>query len=301
MEKTLLVITGPTAVGKTSLAIETAQLLGTEILSADSRQFYKEMKIGTAAPTEEELAAAPHHFIGNISIFDEYNVSRYEQEALKVLDKLFKEKNTVILTGGSGLYIDAICKGIDDLSDPHPDLRKELQEKFESEGVSVLCEELERLDPVFHKTIDKKNPVRLMRAIEICRTSGKKYSDLRNQQKAERPFKIKFLGINREREILFERIHERVDIMLQQGLISEVEKLYPMRHLNALKTVGYREFFEWKDEKVNFEQAVINLKTNTRRYAKRQLTWFRKNEQFRWFHADDSKGIKKWITTEIEQ
>ncbi len=280
--KELIVIAGPTAVGKTSYAIELAKKYNTDILSADSRQFYRELQIGTAAPTKEELNAAPHHFIGNLSIHDYYNVSMYEQEALVLIDKLFQKHDKIIVVGGSGLYIDALCYGIDDLPDADETLRNKIKQRFAKEGIEYLQKEVERLDPEFFKIVDQNNHKRLQRALEVCLATGKTYSSQRSNQRKSRPFKIRKLVLNMERELLYDRINKRVDIMMENGLLEEVKSLLPYRNLNALKTVGYTELFRYLDNEISLEQAVTDIKTNSRRYSKRQVTWFKRYDDFEW-------------------
>ncbi|MBD5391971.1 tRNA (adenosine(37)-N6)-dimethylallyltransferase MiaA [bacterium] len=281
-KKILKVIEGPTASGKTALAIEWALQAGTEIVSADSRQFYQELNIGVARPSAQELAAVPHHFIACKSIFGYYSVSHYEQEALALLNQLFERHDTVIMAGGSGLYVNAVCHGIDELPDPSPQLRQQLKEQEAQEGIASLQARLKELDPVFYEQIDLQNPVRLRRALEVCLTTGKPYSSLRTNLKKPRPFAIERYVLNRPKEELHERISKRTDIMMQSGLLEEAKALYPQRDLNALQTVGYRELFDYFDGKISLEQAVTDIKTNTRRYAKRQLTWLRKQEGLIW-------------------
>lgn len=283
--KVLKVIEGPTAVGKTALAIRWAREYGTEIVSADSRQFYRELRIGVARPSEEELAAVPHHFIACKSIHEYYSVSRYEQEALTVLSRLFEYHDTVILAGGSGLYVNAVCNGIDELPDPSPELRERLKRQLEEEGIESLQQELKKLDPVFYEQIDLCNSVRLRRALEVCITAGKPYSSLRTSTLKRRPFRIERYALNRPKEELHERISLRVEQMMAEGLLDEARSLSPYAHLNALQTVGYRELFEYLDGKISLEQAVTDIKTHTRRYAKRQLTWLRKQEGIVWLTA----------------
>ncbi len=283
--KELIVIAGPTAVGKTSYAIELAQKYNTEILSADSRQFYRELQIGTAAPTKEELAAAPHHFIGNLSIHDYYNVSMYEQEAMALIEKLFQKHDKLIVVGGSGLYIDALCYGIDELPDADDALRSEIKRRYAEEGLEYLQKEVERLDPEFYKIVDKNNHKRLQRALEVCLSTGKTYSSQRSNKRKSRPFKIRKLVLNMERQKLYERINKRVDIMMEQGLLDEVKSLLPYRALNALKTVGYTELFRYLDNEISLEQAVTDIKTNSRRYSKRQVTWFKRYDDFEWIEV----------------
>lgn len=276
--KILKVLEGPTAVGKTALAIDWALEADTEIVSADSRQFYQELDIGVARPSREELASVPHHFIACKSIFNYYSVSHYEQEALALLEELFKKHDTVILAGGSGLYVNALCKGIDDLPDPSPQLRRRLKEQEAQEGLESLQEMLKKLDPVFYTQVDLHNPVRLRRALEVCITTGKPYSSLRTATAKQRPFAMERYVLNRPKEELHDRINRRVDAMMANGLLDEARRLYPHRALNALQTVGYRELFSYLDGQTNLEQAITDIKTNTRRYAKRQLTWLRKQD-----------------------
>ncbi|MCD6090110.1 MAG: tRNA (adenosine(37)-N6)-dimethylallyltransferase MiaA [Bacteroidales bacterium] len=285
-QKTLYFVVGPTAVGKTTFAIQLAQYLETEIISADSRQFFREMNIGTATPSLEELAQVKHHFIGNLSIHQNYNVSSFEQDAIKLIYQLFEERDAVVVVGGSGLYLDALAYGIDDLPDASEELRLDLKRLYDNEGIEALQVKLEALDPVFYLQIDKQNPKRLLRALEVCISTGKPYSEMRLGQKKDRDFKICWIGLEQERIVLNERINLRVDLMLENGLLDEVKQLYPYKDLNSLNTVGYKEFFTWLDGKETFDWAVEKVKTNSRRYAKRQMTWFRKNEDIHWFRVD---------------
>lgn len=283
--KVLKVLEGPTAVGKTALAIQWAKRYGTEIVSADSRQFYKELNIGVARPSEAELAEVPHHFIACKSVEDYYSVSRYEEEALALLERLFARYDTVILAGGSGLYVNAVCNGIDELPDPSPALRQELKDLLQEKGIGHLQQKLKELDPVFYEKIDLQNSVRLRRALEVCLTTGKPYSSLRTNPRKKRPFAIERYVLDRPKEELYHRINLRVDLMMQSGLLNEAKALYPHRALNALQTVGYRELFDYFDGKISLEQAVTDIKTHTRRYAKRQLTWLRAQENVTWIDA----------------
>ncbi len=294
-DKQIIIITGPTAVGKTKLSIEVAKFFRTEIISADSRQFYKELKIGTAPPSDSELKEVKHHFIGHLSIYDYYNVSKYENDAIKKIDSLFKDHDRLIMTGGSGLYIDAVVKGIDDLPDADTDTREYLKAKFEAEGITSLQVMLKNLDPEFCKQVDMNNPARLIRAVEVCMTTGLKYSDLRKSKNKKRNFNCLFIGLNREKNELIEIIKKRTNIMIQQGLVEEATELYPFRNLNALNTVGYTELFEYIEGKTTLEQAIENININTRKYAKRQLTWFRKNKAMQWFHPNDKEKIMNYI------
>lgn len=283
--KVLKVLEGPTAVGKTALAIQWAKRYGTEIVSADSRQFYKELNIGVARPSEAELAEVPHHFIACKSVEDYYSVSRYEEEALTLLERLFARYDTVIMAGGSGLYVNAVCNGIDELPDPSPALRQELKNLLQEKGIGHLQQKLKELDPVFYERIDLQNSVRLRRALEVCLTTGKPYSSLRTNPRKKRPFAIERYVLDRPKEELYHRINLRVDLMMQSGLLNEAKALYPHRALNALQTVGYRELFDYFDGKISLEQAVTDIKTHTRRYAKRQLTWLRAQENVTWIDA----------------
>ncbi len=281
--KQILAIIGPTASGKTALSIKLADTLNTEIISADSRQFYKEMRIGTAVPYPEELAAAKHHFIQNKSIFDDYNVGDYEQDFLQLSKQLFQTKDTLILVGGSGLYIDAACKGLDNLPGKNEQIRQALTRDLNKNGIKSLQQQLLALDPDYYQKIDIQNPHRLIRAIEILRQAGgQKMADL-HRQTAKRDFETIYIGLTAERSILYDRINRRVDIMIAQGLVEEAKKLYPYREQNALQTVGYRELFHYFEGQYDLDFAVSEIKKNTRRFAKRQLTWFRKNPAIKWF------------------
>lgn len=284
-DKVLKVLEGATAVGKTALAIQWAKRYGTEIVSADSRQFYRELNIGVARPSEAELAEVPHHFIACKSVEDYYSVSRYEEEALALLERLFSRHDTVIMAGGSGLYVNAVCNGIDELPDPSPALRQELKDLLQEKGIGHLQQKLKELDPVFYEKIDLQNSVRLRRALEVCITTGKPYSSLRTNPRKKRPFAIERYVLDRPKEELYHRINLRVDLMMQSGLLDEAKALYPHRALNALQTVGYRELFDYFDGKISLEQAVTDIKTHTRRYAKRQLTWLRAQENVTWIDA----------------
>ena len=291
----LIVISGPTAVGKTDTGVELAKVFNTEIISADSRQFYKELRIGTAAPTQDEMQGIKHHFIGNLSIHDYYNVSKFENEVLESLKQLFKKNKYAILLGGSGLYINAVCEGIDELPDADVSLREKLNFEFNRNGIEYLRDKLKQLDPEFFAIVDKSNHKRLMRAIEVCITTGKTYSSLRLNEVKPRDFDIIKIGLNRDRQELFDRINNRVDIMIKNGLEGEARNLFPFRELNALKTVGYKELFEHFENKISLEQAITNIKTNTRRYAKRQLTWFKNDDLIKWFHPDETEKIAQIV------
>lgn len=284
--KELIVLVGPTAVGKTSEAIRLANFLKTDIISADSRQFYHELNIGVARPTTEELSLAKHHFVGHKSIQDSYNVGSYEKDALKKIEELFKKYDKLVLTGGSGMYIDVVCNGIDTLPDVDNEIREELNRIFKEKGILPLQEELKEKDPEYYSIVDTSNHIRLIRALEIIRQSGTTFSSLRTNTKQERPFKIKKFALQRDRKELIDRINLRVDIMINEGLIEEAREVYPFKGLSALNTVGYKELFNYFDGKISLERAIEDIKTNTRRYAKRQMTWFRKDNDIIWLDAD---------------
>jgi len=299
-KKYLIIVTGPTAIGKTAFSIQLAQHFNTEIISADSRQFYREMHIGTASPDPEELAAVKHHFIGNLSIHDDYNVARYEEEALALSHKLFEKHDVLILTGGSGLYIDAVCKGIDDLPDHDPILRKQLKAELSVIGIEKFAEKLKSLDPEYYEVVDLNNPNRLLRAIEVCLQTAETYTSLRKNTAKERPFETIKIGLNTEREHLFKRISDRVDKMIEDGLLEEVKSLSPHRSNNALNTVGYKELFTYLDGDVSLERAIEKIKTNTRRYAKRQLTWFKRDPNIHWFTTEDIEKVLLSILSHLK-
>lgn len=275
--RTLLVITGPTAVGKTEYTIGLAEQMGSPILSADSRQMFREMQIGTAAPTADELARVKHYFVGNLSIFDYYNVSMFEQQVLELLETLFEKHPVVIMTGGSPQYIDAVCEGIDFLPDPDPTTRQYVNSLYENQGLEALAAQLQTLDPAYYAKVDHHDHKRMIRAIEVSLQMKKPYSECLNQERQPRNFHIEKFYLNRSREQLFERINRRVDLMMEAGLLEEAKQLYPHRNLNALNTVGYKEIFEYLDGNCSLERAVEDIKTHTRRYAKRQLTWFKRS------------------------
>ena len=291
-----MVVAGPTAVGKTDVAITLARNFDTEILSADSRQFYNEMSIGTAKPDAQQLSEVKHHFIGQLSIHDYYNVSRFENDALALLDKLFETHNIVFVAGGSGLYIDALCNGIDDFPDPAPELRTFLKGIYQDEGLAKLQQMLLENDPEYYSTVDINNPNRLLRALEVCLTTGKKFSEQRLNNQKNRDFNIIKIALNLPRPQLFDRIERRVDQMIENGLVDEVKSLLPYRHLNALNTVGYKEIFQYLDSEITLDQAVTNIKTNTRRYAKRQLTWFNRTDGYAWFEPTQLPAINDFIS-----
>lgn len=293
-KKTLVVVLGPTASGKTDVAIRLAKYFDTEIISADSRQFYREIPIGTAAPTAQQLATVPHHFVGNLSLSEDYNISRFEQDVLSLLDEKFREKDVMVMSGGSGLYIDAVCKGIDRLPDPDPVLRQTLQEKWQQQGICVLQKQLESLDPEYYAIVDKHNHKRLLRAVEVCLQTGQKYSELRLNKPQKRSFRILKIGLNLPREQLYARINQRAETMLSNGWLEEAKSVSSFRHLNALNTLGYKELIVYLDGKLTLEEAIDKIKTNSRRYAKRQLTWFRKDKEIHWFLPKDEE-IRQFV------
>ena len=282
-KKYLISIVGPTAIGKTSLAISLARYFNTEIISADSRQFFREMSIGTAAPTPDELSAAPHHFIQHRSVEADYSVGDFEREALDTLTKLFASRQKVIMVGGSGLYVKAVAEGLDDFPEVDPMIRKQLNLELQEKGILPLQLKLKDLDPDYYSQVDIHNPHRLIRALEICIGTQQPFSSFRNSKKVTRPFETLYIGLTADRDLIYDRINQRVDLMLQEGLLDEAKQLYSKRHLNALNTVGYKEVFRHLDGEWTLELAVSEIKKNTRRFAKRQLTWFRKNEQINWF------------------
>ncbi|MBL0048299.1 MAG: tRNA (adenosine(37)-N6)-dimethylallyltransferase MiaA [Bacteroidetes bacterium] len=285
MQATLLVICGPTAVGKTALSIALAKQFTTEIISADSRQVYREMQIGTARPFDAELESVPHHLLGHISIHQKYTVADFAIEANELISKIHAKNPLAILVGGSGLYLDAVCNGLDDLPNSDASIKANLLKTLESEGIEKLQKQLLELDPVYFHSMDINNPHRLIRAIEVCLISGKKFSDLRLGKKMEHPFRIVKIGLQMERKKLYEKINLRVEHMFEQGLLEEVKGLLPYKNLKALKTVGYSELFDFLDAKISIEQALLLIQQNTRRYAKRQMTWFRRDQEINWFEV----------------
>ncbi len=294
VHSTLIVITGPTAVGKTALTIELARYYNTPVINADSRQIYRELKIGTAAPSEEQLKQARHYFVGTKSIHDYYNASMYEQEVMSLLSESTTQIN--LLAGGSMMYIDAVCNGIDDIPTVRDDIREEMKRRYQEEGLEALCADLQRLDPEHYAIVDRQNYRRVIHALEICYQTGKTYTSFRTQAKKERPFRIVKIGLNCERDILYNKINARVDEMMENGLLQEAERLYKFRQLNALNTVGYKELFDYMDGRWPLEEAVERIKGNTRRYARKQLTWFKRDEQIQWFRPDQKDEILKYIT-----
>ena len=293
--KTLVVLTGPTGVGKTALSLQLAEWLHSPILSCDSRQMFREMCIGTAAPTTEELTRVPHHFVGTLSIHDYYSAARFELDALSLLDELFRSHDTVLMTGGSMMYIDAVCKGIDDMPDVDPALRTKLQERLKQEGLEALLAELSTLDPIYYARVDKSNHKRILHGLEICLMTGKPFSSFHLHSPKQRPFNIIKICLNINRTLLYERIDNRVFQMVNIGLVEEARALYPFKHLNALNTVGYKELFDFFDGVGTLEKAIANIQFNTHKYARKQLTWFRRDPTYHWFSPDDLDAIKSLI------
>ena len=293
---TLIVVTGPTAIGKTALTIEIAKHYGIPIINADSRQIYQELKIGTASPTAEQMQQVKHYFVGTKSITDYYNASMYEQEVVQLLEKLFVDSPVQLLTGGSMMYIDAVCNGIDDIPTVRDDIRNEMKRRYQEEGLEALCEDLRRLDPEHYEVVDRQNHRRVIHALEICYQTGKTYTSFRTQKRKERPFQIVKIGLTRDRQELYDRINQRVDTMMSEGLLDEVRSVSAYRSTNALNTVGYKELFDYIDGRWPLEEAVERIKGNTRRYARKQLTWYKRDEQVTWFHPDQQDKILKFIS-----
>jgi len=296
MNHQLIVIAGPTAAGKTAAAIELAKYYKTVIVSADSRQFYREISIGTAKPNDDELAAVKHYFINSLSITETFTAGDYEKQSLELLNDLFKMHNVVILVGGSGLFIKAVCEGFDEFPNPTPGLREKLNREFDEKGIGYLQEKLKTADHEYYELVDLNNPQRVIRALEVFETTGKPYSSYRKSSINNRPFGIIKLGLNLPREILYRRINQRVDDMVKQGLVEEVNSLLPYRHLNALNTVGYSELFDYFDGKTDLPTAIGLIKQNTRRFAKRQITWFRKDDGILWFESDKQSLVNDMLS-----
>ena len=298
-QKYLVVLTGPTGIGKTEVGLKIAQHFNTDIVSSDSRQIYKELTIGTAVPDASELKVVRHHFIHSHSIHENYNASKYETEVLQLLDHLFTKRDVILLVGGSMMYIDAVCKGIDMMPDVDPEIRKSLKEQYANEGLEGLRLQLRNLDPEYHKNVDLKNPNRIIHALEICLMTGKPYSSFRSNPKKERSFSVIKTGLNCDRKVLHDRINTRVDQMIKKGLEQEAKKYYPQRQLNALNTVGYREWFDFFDGKISKEKTVELIKRNSRRYARKQLTWFRNDRDVQWFEPHEVEKIIAYIENQI--
>lgn len=296
---TLIVLIGPTGVGKTELSLRMAEHFHTHIVSSDSRQLYADLKIGTAAPTAEQLRRVPHHFVGTLQLTDYYSAAQYESEVLAVLDDLFKQHETVLLTGGSMMYVDAICKGIDDIPTVDAETRALMLQRYEEEGLERMCAELKLLDPEYYKIVDLKNPKRVIHALEICYMTGKTYTSFRTQQKKARPFRIVKIGLTRDRTELYERINRRVDLMIEEGLVEEAKAVYPYRHLNSLNTVGYKEIFKYLDGEWELPFAIEKIKQNSRIYSRKQMTWFKRDQEIQWFHPAQEEEILAYLHSKI--
>ena len=296
MKKTLIVITGPTAVGKTALCLEIAKHFDIPIINADSRQIYRELRIGTAQPTKEQMQEVKHYFVGTLGLDDYYSASLFEQQVLECLEQQFLTNDYALLSGGSMMYIDAVCDGIDDIPTIDDETRTLMKHRLADEGLEALVEELKRLDPEYYEIVDRQNPRRVVHALEICTMTGKTYTSFRKREKRQRPFQIIKIGLNRPREELYDRINQRVDQMMADGLLEEARSLYPLRHLNALNTVGYKELFDYLEGRWPLEEAVERIKGNTRRYARKQLTWYKKDERMKWFHPQETEQIISYIS-----
>ncbi len=301
MKNTLIVLPGPTGVGKTGFSVELASRLGCDIISCDSRQFYREMKIGTAAPSDEQLSRVKHHFVGFLSVTDYYSVSLFERDVLALLPKLFESNPVVIMTGGSMLYMDAICRGMDNIPDTDPAVRQRYLEMYQREGIAGLRMELRMVDPDYYGKVDLHNPRRILRALEITASTGKPYSSFLTATVRERDFRMIRAGLNRERGELYHRIDMRVNSMISAGLEEEARSLLKYRGLNALNTVGYRELFRWFDGEISREEAIILIRRNTRRYARKQLTWWNREGDINWFDASENEMIFNWIESCLEK
>ena len=293
--KTLFVLIGPTGVGKTDLSLGIAEMLGCDIVSADSRQMYADLKIGTAAPTPDQLKRVKHHFVGHLALTDYYSAARYEEEAMDCLTQLFQKNDYALLTGGSMMYVDTVCNGIDDIPTVDDETRAFLMERYETEGIEPLCAELRVIDPEYYHTVDMKNPKRILHALEIWYMTGRTYTFYRKQAFKERPFRIVKIGLRREREELYERINRRVDIMMEEGLLDEVKGVLPYRHLNALNTVGYKELFMYLDGEWTLDFAIEKIKQNSRIYSRKQMTRFKRDETIHWFHPDEKDEIMQLV------
>lgn len=292
---TLVVITGPTGVGKSDTAVWLARELNAEIISADSRQLYRDIPIGTAAPTAEQMAEVKHHFVGTLSLEEYYSAAQFEDDVMQLLPQLFTRSPYVVMCGGSMMYVDAVCKGIDNIPTISDEIRREVMERFERDGAEAMREELRRLDPVYYNQVDLKNHKRVIHAVEICLQAGRPYSELRTNSVKQRPFRIVKIGLNLPREQLFDRINRRVEKMIEAGLVDEARRFYPQRHLNSLNTVGYKELFAWMDGTMDYDTAVARIQKNTRVYAKKQLTWYAKDTDMHWFAPSDHQEILKLV------
>ena len=299
---TLLVITGPTAVGKTDLCLEIAESRGIPVINADSRQIYRDMPIGTAAPTAEQMQRVKHYFVGTLALDEYYNASMYEQDVMTLLSQMFEGKDNALamMTGGSMMYIDAVCNGIDDIPTIRDDIRQLYKDRLATEGLDPLLAELKTLDPEYYDIVDKCNPRRVVHGLEICRQTGTTYTSFRIGERKQRPFRIVKIALNRPRDILYKRINSRVDMMIAEGLEEEARRLYPLRHLNALNTVGYKEMFKYIDGEWTLDEAVERIKGNTRRYARKQQTWYKKDDDIVWFDAAEREHILNFISDTVK-
>lgn len=301
MNNALIILLGPTGVGKTELSLQLAEHFGSPIISSDSRQLYKELPIGTAAPTPEQLARVKHYMVGTLGLTDYYSASNFEADVLSLLETLHQTTPTVVMTGGSMMYIDTVCKGIDDIPTVDPDIRQAIYAQFEREGLAPILAELKAADPAHYDEIDRMNYKRVIHAVEICRTTGKPYSSFRTRIRKERPFKIIKVGLTRDREELCQRINSRVDQMMNDGLLEEVRRVYPFRHLNSLNTVGYKELFNYLDGEWTLDLAVEKIRRNSRVYARKQMTWFKRDTEIRWFHPDQEAEIRHYLEEETKK
>lgn len=295
MPPTLIVLIGSTGVGKTELSLSIAEHFHTSIISADSRQLYADLKIGTASPTPDQLARVTHYFVGTLQLTEYYSAAQYEADVLAELEKLFQVHDAVVLTGGSMMYVDAICKGIDDIPTVDSETRELMIQRYEEEGLEKLCAELKLLDPEYYKIVDLKNPKRVLHALEICYMTGKTYTSFRTRSCKERPFRIIKIGLTRDREELYDRINRRVDMMMQEGLLEEARRVYPFKHLNSLNTVGYKEMFQYLDGEWTLDFAIEKIKQNSRIYSRKQMTWFKRDTDIAWFHPDQQAEIMQYI------
>lgn len=294
----LIILLGPTGVGKTELSLRIAEHFGSPIISSDSRQLYKDLPIGTAAPTAEQMARVQHYLVGTLSLTDYYSASNFEEDVIKLLAKLHQTHLAVVMTGGSMMYIDAVTKGIDDIPTVTPEIRSTIYKQYETEGLAPILEELKKADPIHYEEVDRNNYKRVIHAVEICRMTGKPYSSFRTNTKKERPFRIIQIGLNREREELYERINRRVDQMMADGFLEEARRVFPYRHLNSLNTVGYKELFNYLDGTWTLDFAIEKIKRNSRVYARKQMTWFKRDTEIKWFHPDEEKAILAYLDAE---
>ncbi len=297
----LVILLGPTGVGKTELSLRVAEHFGSPIISSDSRQLYKDLPVGTAAPTAEQMARVRHYMVGTLNLTDYYSASNFEEDVISLLNTLHQTTPTVVMTGGSMMYIDAVCKGIDDIPTVTPEIREAIYAQFEREGLENILQELQEADPVHYEEVDRMNYKRVIHAVEICRMTGKPYSSFRTNSRKERPFRIIKIGLTRDREELCDRINRRVDQMMADGLQEEARKVYPFRHLNSLNTVGYKELFKYFDGEWSLDLAVEKIKRNSRVYARKQMTWFKRDEEIEWFHPEQETEIINFIETQVKR